>query len=83
MCKASDQEMVPRSNTVIQELIASFRHRQGLDNFNQLPLLVALLTCSTNGARCTACRASDQGTKLRSNAIIQEPVDVFQGVARY
>ena len=34
--------------------------------------------CLTNDGRCPVCRASDQEMKLRSNAIIQELVDVFQ-----
>ncbi len=34
--------------------------------------------CLTNDGRCPVCRANDQEMKLRSNAIIQELVDVFQ-----
>ena len=34
--------------------------------------------CLTTDGRCPVCRANDQEMKLRSNAIIQELVDVFQ-----
>ena len=34
--------------------------------------------CLTNDGRCPVCRTNDQEMKLRSNAIIQELVDLFQ-----